>query len=134
MTRHTHTLIIKVDRHPLDHEPPDVDFTVKCHGVTDACAEWTECKQADCPGNTGGDDTLYDVSPIAHGQEHRYFDETTATGYWAVRTGGCWAENNGHAAAEEFAEEQGLADGTYDVDVEVDDSTVIITRAAAVAA
>ncbi|GGN38979.1 hypothetical protein FHR83_006819 [Actinoplanes campanulatus] len=118
-----HTLT--VTRDPDPEFGPTADIT--CHGVTDNCAEWTECKIAECPGNTGQDDTLYDVSPYAHGQEHRRFDEQAADDYWAVRTGHCWAENHGDAEAEEFAEKQQLGAGEYAVAVVVDDTSMTIT-------
>jgi hypothetical protein len=123
MTTPHHTLT--VSRDPDPEFGPTADIT--CHGVTDACAEWSECKVAECPGNTGQDDVLYDVSPHAHEQEHRRFDEQGPDDYWAVRTGFCWAENHGDAEAAEFAEEQKLGAGQYPVIVEVDDTSMSIT-------
>ncbi len=120
----THTLI--VSRDPDPQYGPDAE--IRCNGVTETCAEWVECKVAECPANTGGDDTLYDVSDVAHGQQHRYFDQQPY-GFWAVRSGGCYAESRNDADAQEFAEEQKLGSGEYPVNVEVDASTVIITLA-----
>ena len=124
-----HTLI--VSRDPDPELMPDAE--IECHGVTDACAEWTECRVAECPGNTGQDDTLWDVSDMAHGVQHRYI-YNDAGDFWGVRSGGCYAMNRNDADAQEFAEEHNLGSGRYAVDVEIDDSTVIITLATALAA
>lgn len=110
MTNH----VIVVLRDPDGEFAPDVE--IECPGVTDACAEWIECKVADCPANTGGDDTFYDVSDVAHGEQHRYIDDT-----WMIRTGFCYAENHGHDAAGQFVERHQLGAGRYEVVPEFDD-------------
>lgn len=97
---------------------------ITCPGVTDTCAEWTECKRTFCSARAAEDDGSTDA--IAHGEQHRYFDEDTPVGYWAIRSGECYAQNHGEAAAEEFAEEQQLGSGTYSVTVEADGSDVIL--------
>ncbi len=114
-----HTLI--VTRDPDDEYGPDAD--IQCPGVTEACAEWIECSRTFCSVHAS-DDTLTDV--IGHGETHRYFDQQPH-GYWAVRTGFCYAENHGDAEASEFAEERKLDAGRYAVTVEVDDSTIILS-------
>lgn len=116
--------ILTVLRDADEEFGPDAD--ISCPGVTEACAEWVECTSAECKAfadeRTSADDFT------AHGQEHRYFDEQPS-GYWAVRTGFCYAENHGYAEASEFAEQEKLDAGRYAVTVEVDDSTIIITAA-----
>ena len=119
-----HALIIHRD---LDVEyGPSVD--IECPGVTEACRMWVECRTPECPGSNGGDDTLHVVSPIAHGVEHRHFDEGPG-GYWGIRSDECYALDHGHAAGEEFADEHHLGTGRHEVFVEVDETTVIFTLA-----
>lgn len=117
-----HTLTVRRDPDPT--LSPDIDL--ECPVVTVTCRAWYQCKVPECPGNNGGGDTLHDVSPIAHGVMHRYFDEGPG-GYWGVPSGECYVINHGHAAAEEFADEHRLGSGSYEVLAEVDDTTVIFT-------
>jgi hypothetical protein len=97
----------------------DVDVEIKCLGITDECAEWINCEVPECPGSTGGDDTLHDVSDVAHGQQHKYLDES-----WMVRSGSCYLANHGHDMAGQVAEKLGLGDGRYEVTPEFDDGTL----------
>ncbi|WP_433730803.1 hypothetical protein ACQP2Y_21055 [Actinoplanes sp. CA-051413] len=116
--------ILTVTRDADDEYGPAADIT--CPGVTETCAEWVECKRTVCSARATDDDS---TDATAHGEQHRYFDEDTPTGYWAVRSGDCYAQNHGEAAAEEFAEERHLGSGTYPVTVEADGSTVILVMA-----
>lgn len=114
-----HKLI--VNRPDDDSYGPEAEII--CDDVTDNCAEWVECLEVGCPKE---DFVSIYVLPIVHGVQHRYFDEGW-DGYWAVRSGFCYADNHGFEYAQEYAEERGLATGMYDVHVEVDDSSVIIS-------
>jgi hypothetical protein len=116
-----HTLVVHRG-HEAEFGP---DASIECHGVTETCAEWVECKP-EC--NAAGDNTGVTDDFTAHGFQHRYFDQQPY-GFWAVRSGGCYAEGRNDADAVEFAEEQKLSSGRYPVNVEVDDSTVIISFA-----
>lgn len=116
-----HTLVVSRD-HDAEYEP---DASIECHGVTDTCAEWVECENTFCSAGAIDDERTV---VTAHDVEHRYFDQQPH-GFWAVRSGGCYAESCNDADAREFAEEQKLGSGRHPVNVEVDDSTVIITLA-----
>jgi len=116
--------ILTVLRDADEEFGPSAD--ISCPGVTEACAEWVECTSAEC--KTFADERPSADDFTAHGQEHRYFDESHDS-YWGIRSGFCYAENSGDAAAEEFAEQEKLDAGRYTVTVEVDGSTVIITGA-----
>lgn len=115
-----HTLIVTRD--------PEfgTDAEIRCAQVTDDCAEWVECKEANCRAVDVED--AY-ARPTAHGQQHQFFDEGGES-YWAVRSGFCYAENHGDPDAAEFAEKHDLNSGRYAVDVEVDDSTIILALVA----
>jgi hypothetical protein len=120
MTIHTITVLRDADPELM----PEAE--IHCPGVTDTCAEWVECQNPECAAEDDERSTLDDYT--AHDQQHRYFDEQPS-GYWAVRSGFCYAENHGDAEASEFAEREKLGAGRHNVLVEVDDSTVILTLA-----
>ena len=111
-----HVLTIKID---VPHGAyADMDVSIECPGVTDACAEWVECPDGDCPGYGGRDDEFEDGNR-AHGEEHRNID-----GAWMIRSGFCFAENHGHDAAGQMAERLSLGIGRYEVIPEFDDGTL----------
>ncbi len=117
-----HTLIVVRD-HDDEFGP---DASIECHGVTEACAEWIECRKPECSTDDDERSALDDFT--AHGEQHRYSNGDLGN-FWAVRSGGCYAESRNDADAQEFAEKRRLGSGRYPVDVEIDDSTVIITLA-----
>jgi hypothetical protein len=114
----SHTLVIEVSGNDVDGEGWDVDYSIECPGVTDACRMWVGCDIPDCPGNTGDDDTLYDVSNIAHGKPHKYIDDS-----WMVPTDTCYliAADELPDAAEFLATKDGLVPGRYAVGHDFDD-------------
>lgn len=100
-------------------DPAEPEFTITCPGVTDACAEWVECPNGDCPG-WGARDDEFEVGNLAHGEEHSNLDGT-----WMIRSGGCYAETHGHAEAAEFAERNHLSAGQYHVRPQFDDGMIV---------
>lgn len=121
----THTLVVTMHSDCLDMEPTDVDYAVECPGVTTACAEWVLCKVAECPGNNGGDDTLYDVSNVAHGVEHRYVDSSSG-GFWGVQSGACYIVGADEMpdAADYLATKEELGAGRYLVGHDFDEGRI----------
>ncbi len=109
-----HVLTIKIDVPHDDYA--DMDVSIECPGVTDACAEWQECQVNGCPGTTGDD---FEEGNVAHGVRHRNIE-----GCWMTRSGFCFAENHGHDAAVQMAERLGLDAGRYEVVPEFDDGTL----------
>lgn len=116
-----HTLIIKVSGNDVDGEGWDVDYSIECPGVSNACRMWTECDVPECPGRTGQDDTLYDVSDIAHGQPHKYIDDS-----WMVPTDTCYLiiADELPDAAGYLASKQNLGAGRYQVGHDFDEGTI----------
>ena len=115
-----HTLIIGAD--PLEPADPDLfTYEIHCPGVTDACRLWVGCEVPECPGNTGGDDTLYDVSDVAHGQKHRYIDES-----WMVQTDHCYLVSADEMpdAASFLVTKAGLSAGEYQVGHDFDEGRI----------
>jgi hypothetical protein len=116
----THTLIIKGDAEaPTDADL--FDYEVHCPGVTDACRLWVGCEVPECPGSTGGDDTLYDVSDVAHGQKHRYINDS-----WMVPTDGCYlvAADEMPDAAAFLVTKADLGAGEYKIGHDFDDGRI----------
>lgn len=107
-----HTLVVTVDPHPLDHEPPDVDFFIECPGVTDACRMWVEC---DIP-NCGSTDAERDHNAVLHGKRHQLVVST-----WSVPTDICYliVADETPDAADSLAAKQHLGPGRYLVTHEI---------------
>lgn len=121
MSDNLHTLAVIGD--PSDPHSDLYQYEIDCPGVTDACRMWTVCNVVDCPGRTGDDDTLYDVSNIAHGQPHRYIDDG-----WMVPTDTCYliaADEMPDVAADMVAKES-IGPGSYRVDHDFDDGRLSI--------
>ena len=114
----THALIIKHDRHPLDHEPPDIEFSIECPGVTDACHMWVECDRPRCR-----EDNPNLGEGVVHGKRHLLFP---GSGTWSVPTDTCYLviADEMPDAADYLATKQKLGAGRYLIGHDFDEGCI----------
>lgn len=113
----THTLIIKFDTDPLGHEPSDVDYSIECPEITDACRMWVEC---DIPG-CGSEDAVRDHKKVIHGKRHQLIAST-----WSIPTDTCYLliADELCDAADFLATKLNLGPGRYTVGHDFDEGMV----------
>lgn len=102
----THTLIITAYADSTMDEPTELDFTVECPGVTDACRMWVECDVAGC-GSTNAE---RDHNIVLHGTRHQLISST-----WSIPTDTCYliAADEMPDTADFLATQQELGAGRY---------------------